>query len=383
MGIDESNALDIGWSDPSLKQQKVKLSEFSLGLASSGMGIFGPSVSANFTLASNCRTRFVDTKKTLQDRLKLSVVRPVLLYDTSEKGAWLVPTVCILLHMMYLRLRELSKHRKSSTQEGITNMPLAENGRDSAREAYKVLTQFLEGYTVTSLGSLEIWTETLARFYICLDMALNESINMEKTPSSELTNVFGFELMDIVLSESPFQFTERKVEKESGGWTQLARHMGYVPFCSGLGNAIMPGTGGNELCLNWSSLPSNFDYLAAYLPCLIDVLQRQELHKGSQRLQNTTSESMRYRACYHSESSRCQRLQTYESIVNAPQNDEERNSDGAASSHTQRALRTEDIGAIVFGKSLPRSSLLDCLEMHWETWKAEGIFAMPSRQGFT
>ena len=166
--------LNVGWSDPSPKQQKIKLLEFSLELASSGMGIFGPSVSANFTFASNCRTRFVDTKKTLQDRLKLYVVRPVLLYDTSEKRAWMVPTVCILLHMMHMRLRELSKHRKSFTEEGITNMPLAGNGRDSAREAYKVLTQSLVGDAVTSLGSSEIWTETLARFYNCLDMALNE-----------------------------------------------------------------------------------------------------------------------------------------------------------------------------------------------------------------
>lgn len=236
------------------------------------MGIFGPSASANFTLASNCRSRFVDTKQTLQDRLKLSIVRPVLLYDTSEKRAWLVPTVCILLHMMHLRLRELSKFRKSSTEENITNMPRVKIGGDSAREAYKVLTQFLEGDAVTSLGSSEIWTETLARFYICLDMALNESIKIEETLSRELTNIFGFELMDIVLSESPFRFTEKKVGKQSGGWTQLARHVGYVLFCSGLGNAIMPGTGGNELCLNWSSLPSNFDYLAAYIPCLIDVL---------------------------------------------------------------------------------------------------------------
>ena len=76
-------------------------------------------------------------------------------------------------------------------------------------------------------------------------MALNESINMEKTPSSELTNTFGFELMDIVFSESSLRFTERKVGKESEGWTQLARDVGYVLFCAGLGNAIMPGTGGN------------------------------------------------------------------------------------------------------------------------------------------
>lgn len=350
LGTHESNTADVGWSDPSTKQQKIKLSGFSLGVASSGMGIFGPSASANLTLPSNCRSRFVDTKQTLHDRLNLSVVRPVLLYDTSEKRAWLVPTVCILLHMMHLRCRELSKLRKSSTEEDLTNMPRAEIGGYSAREAYIVLTQFLEGDAVTSLGSSEIWTETLARFYICLDMALNESMKIEETLSSELTNILGFELMDIVLSESPFRFTERKIRKQSGGWTQLARHVGYALFCSGLGNAIMPGTGGNELCLNWSSLPSDFDYLAAYIPCLIDVLQRQGLHKGIQRLRNTTSEPMLYKDCHHLESSRCQHLQLYESIVNAPQNDQERNSGGATSSHTQRALPTEDIGAIIFGK---------------------------------
>ncbi len=220
-------------------------------------------------------TRFVDTQQPLQNRLKLSVVRPVLLYDTSEKRAWLVPTVCILLHMMHLRSRELSKHHKPSTEEDIPDMPRAKIGGDSADEAYEVLTHFLEDGTVTSLGSSEIWTETLARYYICLDMALNESMKMKETSSSRDTNIFGFELMGIVLSESPFRFTERKVGRESGRWTKLARDVGYALFCSGLGNAIMPGTGGNELCRNWSSLPSNFDYLAAYIPCLIDVLQRQ------------------------------------------------------------------------------------------------------------
>ena len=355
LGTHEANVVDVGWSDPSAKQQRMKFSGVSLGVASSGLGIFGPSASANFTLASNCQPRFVDTKQTLQDRLNLSIVRPVLLYDTSEKRAWLVPTVCLLLHMMHLRLRELSKYDKSSTEENITNMPMAEIGGDGARKAYNVLTQFLESGTVTSLGSSKDWTDTLARFYICLDMALNESINMMKTSSSERNNIFGFELMDIVLSESPFRFTERKVEKQSGGWTQLAHHVGYVLFCSGLGNAIMPGIGGNELCPKWSSLPSNFDYLAAYVPCLIDVLQRQGLHKSSQRLLNATPDSTLYGNCHRRESSKCRHMQTYESIVNALQNDQERNLDGAASSHAvrshnQQILPTEDIGAVVFGK---------------------------------
>ena len=64
--------------------------------------------------------------------------------------------------------------------EGYHNMPLAENGRDSACEAYEVLNQLLGGDAVTSLGSSEIWTETLARFYISLDMVQIESIGWRK-----------------------------------------------------------------------------------------------------------------------------------------------------------------------------------------------------------
>ena len=251
--------------------------------------------------------------------------------------------------MMHLRSRELPKDRKPSTKEGISDMPRARIGGESADEAYKVLTHFLEDDTVTSLGSSNIWTETLNRFYICLDMALNESMKMKETSSSGDTNIFGFELMDIVLSESPFRFNERKVKKESGGWTKLARDVGYVLYCSGLGNAIIPGTGGNELCRSWSSLPSNFDYLAAYIPCLIDVLQRQGRHKVIQMLQNTRSGSMLYKNCNHLEALRCHHLQQYDTLETL-QNDEERNSDGVSSSHPQKALSKENIGAVVFGK---------------------------------
>ena len=136
----------------------------------------------------------------------------------------------------------------------------------------KYLTHFLKDDTVTRLDSSKIWTETLTRFYIDLDMTLNESMKMKKTSLSGDINIFGFELMNIVLSESPFQFTERKIKKESGGWIKLAYNVGYVLCCSKLGDAIIPGTGGNELCRSWSSSPSNFDYLAAYILCLIDLL---------------------------------------------------------------------------------------------------------------
>lgn len=57
---------------------------------------------------------------------------------------------------MHLRSRELSKHHKPSTEKGIPDIPRAKTGGDSADEAYKVLTHFLEDDTVTSLGFSEI-----------------------------------------------------------------------------------------------------------------------------------------------------------------------------------------------------------------------------------
>ena len=143
-------------------------------------------------------------------------------------------------------------------------MPRAKIGGESAGEAYKVLTHFLKDDNVTSLGSSEVWIETLARFYICLNMAPNESMKMKETSSSGDTNIFGFELMDILLSESPFRFTERKVRRESRGW----RDVGYVLFCSEPGNAIIPGTGGNELCRTWSRLGCKIQHLVLKSPHL-------------------------------------------------------------------------------------------------------------------
>ena len=149
--------------------------------------------------------------------------------------------------MMHLRSRELSKHYKSSIEKDILDMPRAKISGDSADKAYKVLTYFLKDGTVTSLDFLEIWTETLARYYICLDMTLNKSIKMKKTWLSRDINIFGFELIGIILSELSFRFIERNIRRESRRWTKLVRDIRYILFYFGLSIAIMPGTDGNKL----------------------------------------------------------------------------------------------------------------------------------------
>ena len=70
---------------------------------------------------------------------------------------------------------------------------------------------------------------------------------MKKTWLSRDINIFGFELIGIILSELSFRFIERNIRRESRRWTKLVRDIRYILFYFGLRNAIMPGTDGNKL----------------------------------------------------------------------------------------------------------------------------------------
>ena len=50
--------------------------------------------------------------------------------------------------------------------------------------------------------------------------------------------------MDLVIADPPFRFNQRRMQRESGGWTPLAEQLGYALFCSSIGNTIVPGSDG-------------------------------------------------------------------------------------------------------------------------------------------
>lgn len=333
LGTEESDYASLSWSAPSAERSRTTLSGFSLGLSSNGLGIFGPSATINFAVAKYQRTRFMNIEQQLKDRLRMSLSKPTLVFDTSTRRGWLVPTTSVLIHMIHPRRRELGQCGPAPNDAE----PEFANPREGdGLGPYEVLMTHLQPSSQTS------WKETLAIFFTALDMALKE-VTEPRTPArSESSEIYGYEMLDVVRADSPFRFSQRKIQKESGGWALIAQDVGYVLFCSGLGDAIVPGEGSNRLCGQWAKVPSHCDYLSAYVPCVCEILERQGWHGGLQTLRNCL-----YEDCDHKNEERCVRLRTYKSLLELPTEIAAYACQPATCGQTTRASD----GAIVFGKS--------------------------------
>ncbi|KAL8646118.1 MAG: hypothetical protein Q9210_006313 [Variospora velana] len=307
LGTSEADYGSIGWSAPAPEPSRVAVSGFSIGLSSAGLGIFGPSATLNFAVAKAQRTRFMDIEQQLKDRLSLSISKPALVYDTLTQRGWLVPTTSLLLHMVHLRHRELGS---SLSAIANTEPTFASTEGNGGFEAHEVLMAQLQPSSDTS------WRNTLSVFFTALDMALKDVTELKKSVSrNETSEIYGYELLDVVRAESPFRFSQRKIRQGSGGWASVARQVGYVLFCSGLGDAIVPGAGCNHLCEPWRKVPSGQDYLAGYSPCIGEVLARQGIYGCSRHLHDSEYEQMVYEECSHQDGQRCSRMITYDNLL--------------------------------------------------------------------
>ena len=349
LGTQEARYQDVTWSDSSKVRRHIEISGFSLSLGSAGLGFGGPTATANFVIPRAQRTHFMDVENQLKDRLKYSIARPVIVYDTSDQRGWMIPIVCLILYMVHLRARKLPRPPEAS-HDGPAPIPYCRADKDAAHEAYEILTKYMEPHSASTIGNPEKWNDTLALFYIALDTFFGESKELSSTSSaSQSSNISGFELMDVVCAENPFRYNSRQVQRNSGGWAQLGDAVGIL-FCKGIGDAIVPGAGANKLCRTWSSVPARLNYLGAYVPYVIEVLTRQGKHKGSERLRERTGCDL-YATCHHAGDARCSHLQTYKQIADPPDNNKKRN----PGVNKDEALPLADNvfsprGAIIFGK---------------------------------
>ena len=107
----------------------------------------------------------MDIKQQLGHRLRFSIIKPILVYDTLNRRGWMIPTACLLLQIMHLRLRELSKSL-GALENDSANMPYSTASSEGGRQAYEILTKYMSQNVTSALGSSEIWEATLAQLYI-------------------------------------------------------------------------------------------------------------------------------------------------------------------------------------------------------------------------
>ncbi|KAH0537627.1 hypothetical protein FGG08_005578 [Glutinoglossum americanum] len=270
LGTKNASYDKVDWSATSRKPKKFHLSGFSLGLSVTGLGIIGGNASANFAVRKS-QHYFLDIERDLRERHK-----PMMLYDRSERRAWLVPTLSVLLHMAH----KLVHHHGDQvfTKDGVqTELPYAEAIGDGGQAAYEAILSSMDLIIgVQSPPNPYRFRDLLLRLHVGIDRALEKTIDLMSEHEHGSTNVCGFEFMDVAIGEAPFRFNELPVQKSSGDWTRIAQDTSsLVLFCSGIGEAILPNSNSNTLCAGWETLPCGRDYLAASVPCIKYLLRRQ------------------------------------------------------------------------------------------------------------
>ncbi|KAF2139010.1 uncharacterized protein K452DRAFT_310970 [Aplosporella prunicola CBS 121167] len=193
---------------------------------------------------------------------------PVVLYDTFERRAWLVPAANVILHLAqhrhWLEPYEFRGKRvklfSATTSHGSAREILLQNAKNQLSDD--------EEYTFKDLV-LNIWS--------LLEFLLDQNVQSDCTRGAPIRGttrdvIQGFEFKAISEERSPFHRKHAYIQKSSSGWTNLVRDIdALVLFASGFEDIIRPTPEIRGLCHYWQSVPKSRDYLAASVKSLQDL----------------------------------------------------------------------------------------------------------------
>lgn len=183
----------------------------------------------------------------------------VLLFDTLERRAWLLPASQVILHIAQARLqtgflgvdKEQVKLFSKDTSECSARETLMRDSNNT------IITE--RPYSLHDLV-FDIWSllDSLSAHYHPFDTG--SGLDPKSNFQGEL---HGFEFNDVVRKKSPCDLKKCKISKSSGGWVNLVQDIGaLVLFANGFEDLIRPSETCQSLCGYWRSLPKGKDYLA-------------------------------------------------------------------------------------------------------------------------
>ncbi|KAL0263397.1 hypothetical protein SLS55_002377 [Diplodia seriata] len=235
--------------------QHLKLSGGTVGFSQLGVGQLNVAFG---TKDGKCH--FQRNNGPYQEIVALAEKLKVLLYDTSEKRAWLVPASHVVLHIAQARLQS----GFFADNEGKIKLFSTDTSKCSARETLMrdVNNMIIpeENYRLKELV-VDIWSY--------LDRLKEHKDPDDATPGVEpkinfRDELIGFEFRDIVQKESPCALKRCNIAKTNGGWVNLIHDIGALAlFANGFEDLVRPSaTCQTSLCRRWISLPKGEDYLA-------------------------------------------------------------------------------------------------------------------------
>ena len=319
-------------------QKKVT---FNVG--TSGMGVFGLGAAGEVGFTRTAVASMA-ARENFDRVLDLSRRTPVIMYDTSDCTAWLVPEISVVLHMTrswFLEREDLA----DKEAEKLPSAAVSEDGGSAAMEAianHKSLE--LKRNTGTSTWKfMDIVKDSVRLLKACRD-------TKDRTQSSSSVSwllswvqsprLYGWDLADLIDGRDYTSRKEISVHTNSDDkWiSSIANHPDVLLlFCKDLDAPIRP-VQPEKICRTWNPMPSGQNYLVASVQSLKDLARHCNEGDSGRKLTDKCywsrpNGTKPWAVCDYKSKTGCNRLQK---IVDKDPN---------------RPVKLPDGGAVVFGRN--------------------------------
>ena len=343
LGTADAAYNNIDWSPAGDAKRTTKFSGASIGFQTmiTGQLSFAPG-------AKDGRLHF-SQKGPFQKVMQSAQKMPVLLYDPTDRRAWCVPGLDVMLHIVQTR-HHLSPYNIDGEEVELTPVK-PEKGRGAAIEAVAAnQMRLLYARNIASEKShyfqdecIDIWSR--------MERLIEEKDSLEASPGLTVhgtmqSKLHGWEYMSLV-NEKNYKRKEAKVAESSGGWVDLFNDIdALVLFATGFDDIIKPVSNLSNLCRHWRTLPKGKDYLAVGVPILEMLYSEAGSHLTRKHLSTSHHQwhrgSVLFEHCSDTTSCRCKCDRTQQIYLE---------SWFKTFGHVQPPGNLEENGCVVFGQS--------------------------------
>lgn len=296
----------VDFSQANLFHRRPEFSGFSLGFALPKFG--GPSGTINCTIPK--RLSLTREEHSYEHILSYSSTMPLILYDTSDRRAWMVPALSAIFHMIHIWA---SVQKKQFPKLPIPDLPYAKAASDIGQATQEVIYENskLRLYVSRDDDKPYMLKDLVKKYWLQLEMV----IEAEKDRKYSTSQLVGWELMELVMGDPFSPAKEPSTSAIMGNWHGLASDPGMVVlFCRGIGEVIVPDTDAQKLCSIWKTVPTGKDYLTASVKCVLQWSKRFSGPSQCSKLGHTvfwqpSREDTPFADCSHDDRWSCQRAQ--------------------------------------------------------------------------
>jgi hypothetical protein len=289
LGTKDANYHNIDWSATKEPNRSTTFSGGSIGFQNFGAG------ELSFSVGPKDSKLHISRTGPYERIIKHASKTPVVLYDTEERRAWLVPGSAVIAHVAKTR-----HFREPFLRDG---KPIDISPVDQHHNVYAAAERMLTDNAPTELISSAsgcsgfYFRDLVLSTWSLLERLMDQDIKKEVSadPAVHATtrkSLRGWEFMDLVDERSPIRQKDTYLMRSCGDWVNLVRDINAVVlFASGFEDIIQPDQGSiTGLCHKWKRVPKVMDYLTASVPMLNTLYEKAgsrltKMHLTSTHLQ--------------------------------------------------------------------------------------------------